>query len=337
MSQVSLKVIPAILAGCTVVLKPSERAPLSSMLFADIFHEAGCPPGVFNLINGDGALTGAALTAHPDVAMISFTGSTRAGINISKAASSTVKRVSLELGGKSPNIVFADVDLNTAIRQQMELILDNTGQNCNAPSRMLVERPIYEQAVALASEYADASTVDLPSKEGDHIGPLASKMQFDKVQKLIDIGIQENARLTAGGAGRPEGFGRGYFVRPTVFADVEHTMTIAREEIFGPVLCISPFDTEQEAINMANDTPYGLAAYVQTQDESRLLRVAGAISAGMIQVNGAGRAAASPFGGMKLSGSAREGGKFGLEEYLITKCVSRSSVAEGASTGANQS
>lgn len=328
MSQVSLKAIPAILAGCTVVLKPSERAPLSSMLFAELLNEAGCPPGIFNLVNGDGILTGSALTSHPDVAMISFTGSTRAGITISAAASETVKRVSLELGGKSPNIVFADVDIDKVVRQQMELILDNTGQNCNAPSRLLVERSVYEPVVNLASELAEKASVDIPSKEGNHIGPLASKMQFDKVQQLIETGIEEDIRLVAGGTGRPLGLNRGYFVRPTVFADVDNAMTIAREEVFGPVLCILPFDTEQEAIDLANDTPYGLAAYVQTHDDSRLQRVARAIRVGMVQVNGAGRAAVSPFGGMKLSGTAREGGKWGLEEYLITKCVSSPSFAD---------
>ena len=322
MSQVSLKVVAAILVGCTVVLKPSERSPLSSLLFAEMIDEAGFPPGVFNLVTGDGITTGAALAAHPSINMMSFTGSTRGGVAVSAAAADTTKRVSLELGGKSPNILFADVDLSTAVPQQMEMIFNNSGQNCNAPSRLLVERSVYDQVVALASAIANEKEVDLPTKEGDHIGPLSSKMQFDKVQAMIAAGIEEGARLTAGGLGRPDNFERGYFVRPTVFADVKNDMRIAREEIFGPVLCILPFDTEEEAIEIANDTQYGLSGYVQSKDFVRAERVARALRVGMVQINGANQTFGSPFGGVKLSGMAREGGKWGLEEYLISQCNS---------------
>ncbi|SDG37045.1 aldehyde dehydrogenase family protein [Roseospirillum parvum] len=323
MNQVTLKVIPALAAGCTVVLKPSEIAPMSALLFADILEEAGVPAGVFNLVNGDGPEVGAALSCHPGIDMVSFTGSTRAGIAVSKAAADTVKRVSLELGGKSPNLVFADVpDLAKAVKRGVLHCLQNTGQSCNAPTRMLVERSVYDDAVGIAAEVAAKAKVGPPAEEGNHIGPLVSQTQFDKVQTLIQAGIDDGARLVAGGPGRPEGFNRGYFVRPTVFADVTNDMTIAREEIFGPVLAMIPVADENEAIEIANDTPYGLSAYVQTGDPERARRVSKRLRAGMVQLNGSGRAAGSPFGGYKQSGNGREGGRWGLEDFLEVKAVS---------------
>ncbi|MFC4623993.1 aldehyde dehydrogenase family protein [Daeguia caeni] len=321
MNQIALKVIPAIAVGCTVVLKPSEIAPMSALLFAEFLHEAGLPKGVFNLVNGEGAVVGEALSHHPDVDMMSFTGSTRAGTAVSRAASATVKRVSLELGGKSPNIVFADSDLEAAIARGVAHCFENTGQSCNAPTRMLVERSVYARAVELARQAAEATVVDDPAKEGSHIGPLSSAVQFEKVQRLIQTGIDEGARLIAGGTGRPEGLTEGYFVKPTIFADVNNTMTIAREEIFGPVLAMIPFDTEEEAIAIANDTPYGLAAYIQTQNPERAQRVARKLRAGMIQINGTSRAPGTPFGGYKQSGNGREGGKWGLEDFLEVKLI----------------
>jgi len=322
MNQVTLKVVPAIGVGCTVVLKPSEIAPLSSLLFAEMMDEAGFPKGVFNLVNGDGATVGEAMSRHPDIDMMSFTGSTRAGIAVTKAAADTVKRVALELGGKGANIVFADCDVPKAVQRGAAHCFNNTGQSCNAPTRMLVERSVYDQAVEVARETAESTGVGLPSEDGNHIGPLVSATQFDKVQALIQAGIDEGARLVAGGPGRPEGFNRGYFVRPTVFADVNNDMTIAREEIFGPVLSMIPFDGEDEAVRIANDTSYGLTDYVQSGDSARTQRVARQLRAGMVQVNGAGRAPGSPFGGYKQSGNGREGGVHGFMEFLEVKAVS---------------
>ncbi|MFN7023668.1 MAG: aldehyde dehydrogenase family protein [Pseudorhizobium sp.] len=322
MNQIVLKVIPAIAVGCTVVLKPSEIAPMSAMLFADFVDRAGLPKGVFNLVNGEGAVVGEALSRHSEVDMISFTGSTRGGTAVSRAAAATVKRVSLELGGKSPNIVFADCDVATAITMGVAHCFENSGQSCNAPTRMLVERSVYDQAIAYAAEAARATKVGDPAKEGDHIGPLVSKLQFDKVQALIEKAVAEGARLVAGGPGRPEGLSEGFFVRPTIFADVTNDMTVAREEIFGPVLAIIPFDTEEEAVRIANDTPYGLSAYVQTHDEARAQRVARKMRAGMVQINGTPRAPGTPFGGYKQSGNGREGGKWGLEDFLEVKLIS---------------
>lgn len=322
MNQISLKVIPAIAVGCTVVLKPSEIAPMSAMLFAEFVHEAGVPAGVFNLVNGEGVVVGEVLSSHPDIDMVSFTGSTRAGTAVSKAAAAGVKRVSLELGGKSPNIVFADSDLPAAIQRGVAHCFENTGQSCNAPTRMLVERSVYDEAVALAKTAAATVSVGDPVKEGDHIGPLVSELQFDKVQTLIGKGIEEGARLVTGGLGRPEGFNRGYFVRPTIFADANNEMTIAREEVFGPVLVMIPFETEEDAIAIANDTPYGLAGYVQTGSPERAKRVSRRIRAGMIQVNGTPRAPGTPFGGYKQSGNGREGGKWGLDDFLEVKLIS---------------
>ncbi|MGH6760883.1 MAG: aldehyde dehydrogenase family protein [Phyllobacterium sp.] len=321
MNQVTLKVIPALLAGCTMVLKPSEIAPLSSMLFAEYIDEAGFPAGVFNLVNGDGAGVGTRLSSHPDVEMISFTGSTRAGIAISKTAAETLKRVVLELGGKGANIVFEDADADAVKRGALHCF-NNTGQSCNAPTRMLVQRPIYDQAVETARQVADTLPVDSAHKSGKHMGPLSSEMQFSKVQEMIQKGIDEGARLVAGGPGRPADLNRGYFVRPTVFADVNNGMAIAREEIFGPVLSIIPFETEEEAIAIANDTRYGLTNYVQTQDSEKLNRVALRLHSGMVEMNGNPRGPGSPFGGVKASGRAREGGVWGIEEFLEQKAVS---------------
>ncbi|MEM1100219.1 MAG: aldehyde dehydrogenase family protein [Pseudomonadota bacterium] len=321
MNQVTLKVIPAIAAGCTMVLKPSEIAPLSSYVFSEIMHEAGCPAGVYNMVNGDGPGVGTQLSEHMDVDMISFTGSTRAGRLITAASVANLKRVSLELGGKGANVIFADADEKAVIRGARHCF-NNSGQSCNAPTRMLVERARYDEAVEQAAETAEATKVAAGSEEGRHIGPVVSETQFDKIQGLIQAGIDEGARLVAGGTGRPDGLNRGYYVRPTVFADVTNDMTIAREEIFGPVLSIIPFDTEEEAVLIANDTPYGLTNYVQTSDDDRRLRMARKLRAGMIETNGKGFGRGSPFGGMKQSGNGREGGLFGIEEFQEVKAIS---------------
>lgn len=321
MNQVSLKVIPALATGNTMVLKPSEIAPLSSLLFAEIVHEAGVPAGVFNLVNGDGMGVGSQLTSHPDVDMISFTGSTRAGTAISKNAADSIKRVSLELGGKGANIVFADAD-DAAVKRGVFHCFSNTGQSCNAPTRMLVERSIYDQAVETAIQAASEATVGHSAEHGRHIGPAVSQLQFDKIQHLIGVGIDEGARLIAGGLGRPDGLEKGYFIKPTIFADVNNQMQIAREEVFGPVLTMIPFDTEEEAIQIANDTPYGLTNYVQTQDGAKANRVARRLRSGMVEMNGKSRSAGSPFGGYKQSGNGREGGMWGLEDFLEVKAIS---------------
>jgi aldehyde dehydrogenase (NAD+) len=316
MNQIALKAIPAMATGCTMILKPSEIAPLSGMLFAEMVDQAGFPAGVFNLVNGDGLGVGTQLSGHKDVDMISFTGSTRAGTAIQKNAADTVKRVSLELGGKGANIVFADADENAVARGVMHC-MNNTGQSCNAPTRMLVQREIYDAAVATAAATAAKITVGHSEDAGRHIGPVVSEAQWNKIQGLIEVGINEGARLIAGGPGRPEDLNRGYFVRPTVFADVNNQMTIAREEIFGPVLSMIPFDTEEEAIQIANDTPYGLTDYVQTQDAAKASRVARRLRAGMVEMNGKPRSAGAPFGGYKMSGNGREGGVWGLEDNLV--------------------
>lgn len=320
MNQVTLKAIPALLTGCTMVLKPSEIAPLSSIVFAEIVHAAGVPAGVFNMVNGDGMGVGTDLSTHADLDMISFTGSARAGAAISKAAADTFKRVCLELGGKGANLVFADADEKAVIRG-VRHCFNNTGQSCNAPTRMLVERSIYDQAVETAIEVASKTKVASAHQNGNHIGPVVSAQQYDKIQGYIQTGIDEGARLVAGGIGRPEGLNRGYFVRPTVFADVNNDMTIAREEIFGPVLSIMPFDSEEEAVAIANDTPYGLTNYVQSQDGAKRNRLARRLRSGMVEMNGQSRGAGSPFGGVKASGRAREGGVWGLEEFLEVKAI----------------
>ena len=321
MNQVMLKVAPALAAGCTMVLKPAEQAPLSAMLLAEMIDAAGFPPGVFNLVNGDGAGVGAHLTAHPDVNMVSFTGSTRAGVAISKAAADTVKRVSLELGGKGANIIFADAD-EKAVTRGVRHCFNNSGQSCNAPTRMLVERSIYDQAIETARAVAEKTEVGPADIEGRQIGPVVSETQFNKIQYLIKRGIDEHATLIAGGLERPDGLNRGHFVRPTIFADVTPEMTIWKEEIFGPVLTMTPFDSEEEAIALANDTPYGLTNYVQTADKSRARRLARGLRSGMVEMNGKFGAPGTPFGGMKQSGTGREGGVWGLEEFLEVKAVS---------------
>jgi aldehyde dehydrogenase (NAD+) len=320
-NQITLKVIPALSAGCTMILKPSEIAPISGMVFAEMIHEAGFPPGVFNLVNGDGAGVGTQLSSHTDIDMVSFTGSTRAGRLITKNSADTIKRVCLELGGKGGNIVFADSDPE-AVKRGVKHVFGNSGQSCNHPTRMLVEKPIYERAVKEASEEAKSTKVNISSQKGDHIGPVVSKIQYDKIQKLIQSGIDEGATLVAGGLNRPEGLEKGYFVRPTVFADVNNNMKIAKEEIFGPVLSILPFETEEEAIAITNNTSYGLTNYVQTQDKEKAKRVAKQLRSGGVEINGKGISSGTPFGGFKESGNGREGGTWGLEEYLEVKSIS---------------
>ena len=320
MNQIILKAIPALATGCTVVLKPSEIAPLSGLLFAEFVHEAGFPAGVFNLVNGDGPGVGSQLSMHPEVDMVSFTGSSRAGIAISKAAADTLKRVSLELGGKGANIIFEDADPKAAKSGAIRCFR-NSGQSCNAPTRMLVHKSRYDEAVEMAADVAKNTHVGPASDEGQHIGPVVSEAQFNKIQGLIEVGMSE-ARLVAGGLGRPDGLNRGYYVKPTVFADVNNQMRIAREEVFGPVLSIIPFETEEEAIQIANDTPYGLTNYIQTDDTDKRRRVARRVRSGMVETNGVGFAQGSPFGGYKQSGNGREGGVYGLEEFLEVKAVS---------------
>ncbi|MXW92681.1 MAG: aldehyde dehydrogenase family protein [Rhodospirillaceae bacterium] len=319
--QIALKVIPALAAGCTCVLKPSEHTPLSAVLYAKIIQAAGFPPGVFNLIQGEGPVAGAALSRHPDVQMMSFTGSTRAGIAVTRDAADTVKRVTLELGGKSPNLVFADCDLEERVANSVTECFYNTGQSCDAPTRMLVERSCYDEAKAIAKAAAEAVIVGDPNEEGDRLGPLFDRIQFDRVQALIRKGIEEGATLLTGGPGRPDGLETGWYVRPTVFCDVRNDMTIARQEIFGPVLAMMPFDDEEEAIAIANDTPYGLAAFVQTGDAERAERVAARLRAGAVHINGGVYQYGSPFGGYKQSGVGREGGIWGLEDYQETKIL----------------
>ena len=321
MNQVTLKVAAALVAGCTMVLKPSEESPLSAVIFAEIVDAAGLPKGVFNMVNGDGAGVGSQLTAHPDVDMISFTGSSRAGKIITKTAADTLKRVSLELGGKGANLIFADAD-EKAVKRGVLHCMNNSGQSCNAPTRMLVQREVYDQAVETAAEVANNLEVGSSHEEGRHIGPVVNEVQFNKIQDLIQKGIDEGARLVAGGVGRPDGLNRGFYVKPTVFADVNNDMTIAREEIFGPVLSIIPFETEEEGLTIANDTPYGLTNYVQTQDPARANRCARALRSGMVEMNGQSRGMGAPFGGMKQSGNGREGGKWGIEDFLEVKAVS---------------
>ena len=320
-NQITLKVIPALAAGCTMILKPSEIAPLSAIVFAEMIHDAGFPPGVFNLVNGNGDGVGTQLAKHTDIDMISFTGSTRAGKLISKNSADTIKRVCLELGGKGGNIVFADSDPD-AVKRGIKHVMGNSGQSCNHPTRMLVEKSIYDRAVKEAIEEAENTKVDISSKKGDHIGPVVSKIQYDKIQNLIQSGIDEGANLVAGGLNRPAGLNRGYFVKPTIFSDVNNNMKIAREEIFGPVVSIIPFDTEEEAISITNDTDYGLTNYVQTQDKEKAKRVAKHLRSGGVEINGFGVSGGTPFGGFKQSGNGREGGKWGLEEYLEVKAIS---------------
>ncbi len=321
MNQIACKVAPALAAGCTVVLKPSEIAPLSAYLLAKILHESGVPHGVFNLVNGDGPTVGTAISSHADVDCVSFTGSTRAGVAVAMAAAPTVKRVTQELGGKSANIILDDADFENAVKQGVQECFRNAGQSCNAPTRMLVPRSKMAEAVAVAKESAKATKVGDPFADGISVGPLASKAQFDKVQRLINKGIEEGAKIVAGGPGRPDGFAKGYFVKPTVFADVRNDMTIAREEIFGPVLSIIPYDNEDDAVRIANDTPYGLSGFVTSKDVERARRVAKRIRSGNIHINGARVDFGSCFGGFKQSGNGREWGEAGLEEFLELKAI----------------
>ena len=320
-NQITLKVLPAIACGCTCILKPSEHTPISAMLYAEILHEAGVPSGVFNLIHGTGEEVGVALSRHPDIQMISFTGSTRGGMSVTRESAATIKRVTLELGGKSPNLVFADCDLEERVTASVGECMLNTGQSCDAPTRLLVEKSCYEDVLNIAKKAAENTGVGEPQKEGDHIGPLFDKIQFDRVQNMIQVGIDEGARLLTGGTGRPDGFETGWYVKPTIFADVSNDMRIAQEEIFGPVLAIIPFESEEEAIKIANDSPYGLAAYLQTGDKERAQRVSKGLRAGAVHINGGGFNYGSPFGGYKQSGNGREGGEMGIEDYLETKTV----------------
>ncbi len=320
MYQVMTKVAPALAVGCTIVLKPSEVAPFSSHILAEIIHEAGLPPGVFNMVDGDGPTVGAAISSHPEIDMVSFTGSTRAGIEVAKAAAPTVKRVAQELGGKSPNIVLPDADLNRAVRGGVMHVMNNSGQSCNAPTRMLVPREKMEEVVAIARKAAEATTVGDPNTDVT-MGPVVSEVQWNKVQRLIQSGIDEGATLVAGGVGRPEGVNRGYYVKPTVFSDVTPDMTIAREEIFGPVLSIFAYDDVDQAVEMANDTEYGLAAYVQGSDMGKVREVASKLRAGQVSLNGAGGDMMAPFGGYKQSGNGREWGDFAFHEFLEVKAV----------------
>jgi aldehyde dehydrogenase (NAD+) len=321
MNQIVCKVAPALAAGCTMVLKPSEIAPLSAYLFAQILHEAAVPPGVFNLVNGEGPTVGAAISSHPDVAMVSFTGSTRAGVAVAVAAAQTVKRVTQELGGKSANIILDDADFEKTVKQGVQECFRNTGQSCNAPTRMLVPRSKMTQVIAAARQAAETTKVGDPSAEDTSIGPLASKSQFDKVQRLISKGIEEGAKLVAGGAGRPDGLIKGYSAKPTVFADVRNDMTIAREEIFGPVLCIIAYEDDDDAVRIANDTPYGLSGFVTSGDRERAGKVAKLVRSGNVHINGARVDFGGCFGGYKQSGNGREWGEAGLEEFLELKAI----------------
>ena len=320
-NQIMCKVAPALAAGCTMVLKPSEVSPLNAIIVAEVMHAAGVPPGVFNLVNGDGPGVGSAMSEHPGIDMMTFTGSTRAGIAVAKAAADTVKRVAQELGGKSANIVLDDADLEKAVTQGVQAVMMNSGQSCNAPTRMFVPRAQHAQAAAVAKAVASAVPVADALAEGMHMGPVVNQLQFSKIQGLIQKGIDEGATLVAGGTGRPDGLAKGFFVKPTIFADVSNDMTIAREEIFGPVLVIIPYDTEEDAIRMATDSVYGLSGYVQSGSLERARRVASRMRTGMVHLNGAGPDPAAPFGGYKQSGNGREWGAHGFHDFLEVKAV----------------
>ena len=321
LNQIACKVAPALAAGCTMVLKPSEYTPTSALIFAEILHEAGVPKGVFNLVNGLGAEVGAAMSVHPGIDMVSFTGSTRAGIDVVQRAAPTVKRVTQELGGKSPNIILEDADLGKLIAAGTAHCFNNTGQSCNAPTRMLVPFTKMKDAAAIAKAVADKAKPGDPRSTDTTMGPVVNRVQWEKIQGLIKKGIDEGATLVTGGLGRPDGLNKGYYVRPTIFADVTNEMTIAREEIFGPVLSIIGYKDEDEAVRIANDTPYGLAGYVSSGDVQRARRVARRLRAGNVNLNGAPNERAAPFGGYKQSGNGREWGRFGVEEYLEVKAV----------------
>ena len=321
MNQVAAKVVPALAAGCTMVLKPSEFSPFSAILWAKVMQEAGVPAGVFNLVNGDGPGVGAPLSSHPGIDMVSFTGSTRAGTEVAKAAAVSVKRVHQELGGKSPNLLLEDADLEKAVTKSVLHVFQNSGQSCNAPTRMLVPAAKLAEVEAIAKRVAANVVVGDPASDKTNVGPVVSKLQFERVEGYIEKGIAEGARLVCGGPGRPQGLEKSYFVKPTIFSDVNNQMTIAREEIFGPVLCILPYDTEEQAIQIANDTPYGLAAYVWSKDNVHARRVGARIRAGQVALNGASGDMRTPFGGFKMSGNGREYGEHGLRDFLEVKAV----------------
>ncbi len=320
-NQVAAKVVPALAAGCTMVLKPSEYSPFSAIIWAKVMHEAGVPKGVFNLVNGDGISVGAPLSSHREVDMVSFTGSTRAGTEVAKNAAASVKRVHQELGGKSPNVLLDDADFERAVKRSVLHVFQNSGQSCNAPTRMLVPAAKLAQVEALAKSVAESVVVGDPNSEKTTIGPVVSKVQFDRVEGYIAKGIAEGAKVVTGGAGRPDGLTKGYYVKPTIFSNVRNDMTIAREEIFGPVLCILPYENEEQAVQIANDTPYGLAAYVWSKDNLHARRVGARIRAGQVTLNGAAGDMNTPFGGFKMSGNGREWGEFGLRDFLELKAV----------------
>tara|TARA_B100001996_G_scaffold255141_1_gene198228 strand:+ start:4218 stop:5648 length:1431 start_codon:yes stop_codon:yes gene_type:complete len=319
-NQIALKVIPALATGCTMILKPSEISPISAMLFAEMIDESGFPAGVFNLVNGDGAGVGTDISGHSNIDMVSFTGSTRAGKLISKNAANTIKRICLELGGKGGNIVFAD-SYSNAVRDGIRNVMSNSGQSCDAPTRMLVEKSIYKRAVEEAIDETNKIKVDIASKKGNHIGPVVSKVQYDKIRNIIQSGIDEGATLAAGGPEMPDNLNKGYFIKPTIFTNVTNDMKIAKQEIFGPVLSIIQFETEEEAITITNDTEYGLGNYLQTEDKEKAHRVAKKLRSGCVYINGNGADSGTPFGGFRQSGNGREGGKWGLEEYLEVKTI----------------
>ena len=321
MNQIAVKVAPALAAGCTMVLKPSEIAPFDAMIFAEVLDAAGVPAGVFNLVNGDGPGVGVALSSHPDIAMVSFTGSTRAGVSVAQNAAPTVKRVAQELGGKSANIILDDADFEKQVARGASNCFDNTGQSCNAPTRMLVPQDRLDEAAEIAARRAASTTPGDPQDENTRMGPLVSETQWNKVQDLIQKGIDEGASLVAGGTGRPDGLDKGYYVKPTVFSNVNNNMTIAREEIFGPVLSIIPYEDEDEAVRIANDTPYGLSGYVSSSDLDRARAVAQRLQTGMVHINNASLDALAPFGGYKQSGNGREWGPHGIEEFLEVKSI----------------
>jgi aldehyde dehydrogenase (NAD+) len=321
MNQVAAKVVPALAAGCTMVLKPSEYSPFSAIIWAKIMHEAGVPAGVFNLVNGDGAGVGAPLSSHREVDMVSFTGSTRAGSEVAKNAAASIKRVHQELGGKSPNVLLDDANFERAVTKSVLHVFQNSGQSCNAPTRMLVPAAKLAEVEAIAKRVAQGVVVGDPTSEKTSIGPVVSKVQFERVEGYIAKGIAEGAKVVIGGSGRPDGLAKGYYVRPTIFSNVHNDMTIAREEIFGPVLCILPYDNEEQAVQIANDTPYGLAAYVWSEDNLHARRVGARIRAGQVSLNGAQGNMNTPFGGFKMSGNGREWGEFGLRDFLEVKAV----------------
>jgi aldehyde dehydrogenase (NAD+) len=319
-NQIACKVVPALATGCTMVLKPSEESPFSAYIWAEILHAAGVPAGVFNLINGTGLEVGAAIASHPDVDMVSFTGSTRAGIEVAKAAAPTVKRVAQELGGKSPNIILEDADMKTAVGGGVKHVMQNSGQSCNAPTRMLVPKGKMDEVIVIAKEAAESTTVGDPNGNAQ-MGPVVNKSQWEKIQRLIKAGIDEGATLVTGGTGRPEGLDKGYYVKPTVFANVKNDMTIAKEEIFGPVVSILGYDSVDQAVKIGNDTEYGLAAYVSGTDMTKVRDVASKLRAGQVSINGGGGDMTAPFGGYKMSGNGREWGDYGFHEYLETKAM----------------